>query len=245
MKKKITPTLQGSRLSCDWPAATYVYVSPFQWKTISLTSTIVVTISPPALLNKVSPSFSFETAICAQRCEKNNCSCNWYLFSSQSVGKLFHTVTLNKLSDSFWCRCYLKTSLLLHLQNTHSGFVQLSLAFLLLEKQHLAVHRLSPFSAMYSKLMLITVLLSKRATNNCFSLGVKCLLKQRAFSFNLPQDAIKNWKYNKFVLNSNADITTSFQWAEILKSTESGLGKSFPIHFQWEKMRITFFAVPT
>lgn len=41
-----------------------------QWKTISLTRTIVILVSLAALLTKDLPSFSFATAICAQRCEK-------------------------------------------------------------------------------------------------------------------------------------------------------------------------------
>lgn len=120
MYEKPTSTIQGPNLSCDWPAATSVYLSPFE--AISLVSTIVVTGSPPALLNKVSPLISIWDCNLCTEVWKDNCSCNWYLFSSQSVGKLFRTVTLNKLSDSFGCCCcYLKTSLLLHLHHTHSS----------------------------------------------------------------------------------------------------------------------------
>lgn len=83
---------------------------------------------------KFCPSFSFETAICAPRCEKTTAAATDIYFHHKSAGKLFCTVTLNKLSDSFGCCLYLKASLLLHLQHTHSEFVQLSLAFPLLEK---------------------------------------------------------------------------------------------------------------
>lgn len=108
MYEKPTSTILGPNLSCDWPAATSVYVLPF--KAISLMSTIVVTDGPLALLNKVSLLiFIWDRNLCTE-VWKDNCSCNWYL--SVSVGKLFRTVTLNKLSDSFGCCCYLRTSLL-------------------------------------------------------------------------------------------------------------------------------------
>lgn len=99
-------TCRPSRLFHSW--------GPLPWRTPHRRSPI-----------KFCPSFSCETTICAQRCEKTTAAANRYLFSSQSGGELFRTVTLNKLSDSFEWGRYLKTSLLPHLQHTHSEFVQL------------------------------------------------------------------------------------------------------------------------